>query len=113
MRLPSPLYAILDRSVSGGLVEFEVMAQKLHGRRKAGNIEAVVGAGIDGDLDRNPLALLARDTPIVAAFGKVAALVRRRPVVELADQDQRRHRHVALETEAGRVEADRCAEFFF
>ena len=65
----------------------------------------MIGAGIDGELDRKPLALLPRDSPVVTAFGQVAALLGRRPVVELADQDQRRHRHVALQAEAGRIEA--------
>ena len=94
------------------LVEFDVMSQQLLGRAELRHVEIMIGAGIDGDLDGNPFALVARDTPAVAALGKVAALLGRRPVVEFTDHDQRRHRHVALEAKAGRVETDCRAEFF-
>jgi hypothetical protein len=48
-----------DGSVPRGLVELEVMAEKLHRRSEVRHVEIMIGAGVDGDLDRNPFALLA------------------------------------------------------
>src|SRR4029453_8828258 len=87
------------------------MAEELPWRGECRDVKIVIGAGMHDQLDRNSLALLARDAPIVAAFGQVAAFRCRRPVIELPNPDPCRPGHVTLEAEAGRKEADGRAKF--
>src|SRR3954447_6895336 len=72
----------------------------------------MTGVGIDHQPDRNAAAACTRYSPVVAALHHVAAFLRRRPVVALADQDQGGDRHVALGSKAARIERDRAANFF-
>src|SRR5262245_37838699 len=89
------------------------MAKQFPWRCEGRNVEIMIGILCHDQLDRDALARLARYAPIVAALGEIASLFRGRPVIELANHDQCRHRHVILEAEAGRIEADSRTEFFF
>src|SRR5262245_35723735 len=82
------------------------MPEKLYRRREFRNVEVMIRAGKDHELDRHALALLARDPVVVAALRRMAALLGQGPVVELADQDQRRDGHAVLEAKTGRIERD-------
>src|SRR3982074_82280 len=83
-----------------------MVAEKTYRCREIGGVEPVMGTGIDHELDRNALTFLPRDAVVVTAVNHIAALIGERPVVELADQDQRRHSHVVLESKARRIEGD-------
>src|SRR5947209_2793307 len=87
------------------------MAEELDGALEAWRVEAVLGAGIDDQPDRNALAALPRYSPVVAALHHVAALLRQRPVVAFADQDQGGNGHVAFRSQAFWIERDGGAEF--
>ena len=99
-----------DRLIRRRLVVFEPMSQKFGGRRPR-RIEGVIGAGIDHEPDRRAtIALLPGYSPIVQTVQHLAALVRRRPIVKFAGQDQGGNGHVVPERPAGRIESDHGAE---
>jgi hypothetical protein len=81
------------------------------GAQLGGN-ERVVGVRIDDQFDLRPIAGLAR-WPVGAGLARrhVPTGRRRRPVVELADQDERRRRHDTQRACAPGIEGDAGAEF--
>src|ERR1700730_6887039 len=93
--------------IRGRFVVFETMAEELDRPLEAWGVEGVIGAGIDDQPHRNALAARAGYSPVVAARHHVAALLRRGPVVALADQDQGGNGHVAFRAKAFWIERDR------
>src|SRR5436309_2548805 len=89
------------------------MPEEFERRPQAGHVKAMTGLGIDHEPDRNAAAARAGYSPVVAALHHVAAFLRRRPVVALADQDQGGDGHVALGSKAARIERDRRAKLVF
>ena len=103
----------LAGSIGGGLVEFH-MTPAIPGRRlQDRKVEREIGVGIDDQPDRGALALLAGNSHIVLAGNQLAAGIRRRQIVVLADQDQGGNRHVSLEAAAKRKKCRRRPELVF